>query len=242
LIRKLDWEKGLTENPLLPPQQAGEDGAHTEAMQGDQPGDKAAKGEVGTPGSIGRGGFQASHALLTRRCPSTDDAKEGSSARQYVEVAEEVPFVDESNYDESVGRLDLQLTYLWRVHGVDYYACYELLASDFGQRNSACRLLRGPRAEPGSGGDAAATGGEGAGGASMAVDGAEHAAGANGEKENGAPAAAAEAEPGPEAVEQWVVRRVKEGDPLEAACRRTVVEQKLSKWVEDQIICHADNK
>ena len=28
-------------------------------------------------------------------------------------------------YEEQLGQLDLQLTYLWRVHGVDYYAGIE---------------------------------------------------------------------------------------------------------------------
>lgn len=35
--------------------------------------------------------------------------------------------------------MDLQLSYLWRVHGIDYYAGYELAASEFGQRLTACR-------------------------------------------------------------------------------------------------------
>jgi hypothetical protein len=42
--------------------------------------------------------------------------------------------VDANNLDESLGRLDLLLTYLWRVHGVDYYAGYELTPAEFGQR------------------------------------------------------------------------------------------------------------
>lgn len=29
--------------------------------------------------------------------------------------------MDEGNYEESVAKLDMQLTYLWRVHGIDYY-------------------------------------------------------------------------------------------------------------------------
>eukprot|EP00983_Pelagomonas_calceolata_P068985 1150171-Pelagomonas_calceolata.AAC.3 len=43
------------------------------------------------------------------------------------------------DFPVQVGRLDLQLSYLWRVHGIDYYSGYELAASEFGQRLTACR-------------------------------------------------------------------------------------------------------
>ena len=36
-------------------------------------------------------------------------------------ATEEAP----QTYEEQLGQLDLQLTYLWRVHGVDYYAGVE---------------------------------------------------------------------------------------------------------------------
>ena len=42
--------------------------------------------------------------------------------------------VNADNLDESLDRLDLLLTYVWRVHGVDYYAGYELTPTEFGQR------------------------------------------------------------------------------------------------------------
>lgn len=52
--------------------------------------------------------------------------------------------------DERAGKLDLQLAYLWRVHGVDYYAGKE--AADpmsFSARATAARTLRGPKPEEG---------------------------------------------------------------------------------------------
>lgn len=48
------------------------------------------------------------------------------------------------------GTLDLQLTYLWRVHGVDYYAGRELAdPMQFKLRLDGKRMLRGPRPEEG---------------------------------------------------------------------------------------------
>ena len=55
------------------------------------------------------------------------------------EASEAVAVVDEGNLSESLGRLDLLLTYLWRVHGIDYYAGYELTAAEFGQRLTGTR-------------------------------------------------------------------------------------------------------
>lgn len=60
-------------------------------------------------------------------------------------MEEPSPDINPENYDEVVGQCDLLLTYLWRVHGIDFYSCYELTASEFSQRLTACRLLRGPQ-------------------------------------------------------------------------------------------------
>jgi hypothetical protein len=163
------------------------------------------------------------------------DAPTGT-AKRYTELPEEVPVVDDSNYEDSIGKLDQQLTYLWRVHGVDYYACYELNAAEFSQRLSACRLLRGAKEMEEAGGDSA-----------MAVDGQQPKEGAEGGEgagagKEGTAAGGKGGEPGPEAVEAWVEKRIKEGDPLEAKCQRKLVERKLEEWVDDQILCLAENK
>ncbi len=50
-------------------------------------------------------------------------------------------------YEEQVGQLDLQLTYLWRVHSLDYYGGAEL--QDPADVSAAKRTLRGPRPEEG---------------------------------------------------------------------------------------------
>ncbi|MEW5300721.1 MAG: hypothetical protein WDW36_003631 [Sanguina aurantia] len=43
-----------------------------------------------------------------------------------------------------LNKLDLQLTYLFKVHGVDYYEGYEMNDEEWPFRLTACRLLRGP--------------------------------------------------------------------------------------------------
>lgn len=46
-----------------------------------------------------------------------------------------------------MAQLDLQLSYLWKVHSVDYYAGTEL--QDAADVSAAMRTLRGPRPEEG---------------------------------------------------------------------------------------------
>lgn len=50
-------------------------------------------------------------------------------------------------YEELLGQLDLQLSYLWRVHNLDYYAGREYM--DAAECSAAKRTLRGPRPEEG---------------------------------------------------------------------------------------------
>ncbi len=66
--------------------------------------------------------------------------------------------VDDANYAESVGKLDLQLHWLWKVHGIDYYAGIELNEQDWPYRLNSCRLIRGPKPEEGESDEAAEKG------------------------------------------------------------------------------------
>jgi hypothetical protein len=53
-------------------------------------------------------------------------------------------------YEELLGQLDLRLTYLWRVHGVDYYAGRELSEpAEYEARLGGQRAVRGARPEEG---------------------------------------------------------------------------------------------
>jgi hypothetical protein len=64
--------------------------------------------------------------------------------------AEEVSCEEDSALLDRLGQLDLLLTWLWRVHGIDYYGGKELLLeADYEARNSKQRTIRGPRPEEG---------------------------------------------------------------------------------------------
>lgn len=223
LTRRLDHEKGFPDDhPLLPVKTEEAAAAQAEADAQDAQ-DAAALKEEG------------------KAAPS-------GSAKRYVEVQEEVPQVDEHNYNEMVGKLDLLLTYLWKVHGVDYYSGYELTASEFSQRLTACRLLRGPRpegVETSTAGAADAAAGETAA-TDMAVDGQEKTENGEGviktgEGEKG-PEQSKEDDANAEGVEVCWNKRIMDGDPLEAQCQRKKVEERLDAWIDKQIICHADTK
>lgn len=149
--------------------------------------------------------------------------------RPYTEIREELPVVDDSNYDQSVGQLDLVLTYLWRVHGVDYYACYELGATEFGQRSTACRLLRGPKPH------------DSTGGADAEMRDASSDAAAEGKEVQAAAAVPAGGEDEGAVEARWA-KRIADGDPLEARCQRQLVEDRVNAWVEEQITRHSDQK
>ena len=72
-----------------------------------------------------------------------EDAKPDSASAP---AAEEAP----QTYEEQLGQLDLQLTYLWRVHGVDYYAGIEHAEPEaYDACASSKRMLRCTRPEEG---------------------------------------------------------------------------------------------
>jgi hypothetical protein len=65
-------------------------------------------------------------------------------------AGEAVPVEGEEALLERLGQLDLLLTWLWKVHGLDYYGGRELLLeADYMDRAAAARTLRGPRPEEG---------------------------------------------------------------------------------------------
>lgn len=95
----------------------------------------AAEGNAG--GADGSGGAADGEAVL-RAVLSHVDA-EGVNCDE-----------DEAALLERLGQLDLLLTWLWRVHGIDYYAGKELLlAADYADRTRKLRTIRGPRPEEG---------------------------------------------------------------------------------------------
>eukprot|EP00798_Chlamydomonas_sp_ICE-L_P018438 gene18438-24913_t len=185
LIRKLDSEKGIRENALLPGFPEGDTAAPAE---GDAP---MADGDAATP----------------KKVADKEDTKDPDAVD-----------VDEANLAEMTGRMDVLLTYLWRVHGIDYYAGYELQGGEFPQRLIACRLLRGLRPEEVAVGDTPAD---------------AEAAKADEERD---------AELVSKTVDETWDRRMEEGDPMELRIQRKRVDDILEEWVESQILSFSDNK
>ncbi|EFJ49682.1 zinc finger related protein [Volvox carteri f. nagariensis] len=143
LIRKLDAEKGIEENPLIPKLSAGASGGVASAADGAPEGDGAG-GDAAAPANGGESATdgppnnQGGGAVTTTAVPAGGTGDE-----------EPAVVVSEANYTDSIGKLDLQLHWLWKVHGVDYYAGIELNEQDWPYRLNCCRLIRGPKPEEG---------------------------------------------------------------------------------------------
>lgn len=111
---------------LLPPEGQGEDAAKPDAATGD------ADNAAANTGS----GAADSEVVLRAVLASID--------------AEVVSCDEDAVLLERLGQLDQLLTWLWRVHGIDFYAGKELLLeADYVDRTSKLRTIRGPRPEEG---------------------------------------------------------------------------------------------
>ncbi|KAK9804338.1 hypothetical protein WJX72_008084 [[Myrmecia] bisecta] len=166
LVRKLDEEKGIADNPLL---------RHAPA-------------------------------------PAADGKAEGEEGEKEKDKDEAMPDAVEGNYEELLGKLDLQLAYLWRVHSVDYYRGAEIIDPlDLDARGpNKLRTLRGPRPEEG--------------------EQAEEAEEKKGLKELERRVTAV-----------WK-KRLRENDKFEAMIQKERVEAAITDWVEEQIKHIEDNK
>lgn len=64
--------------------------------------------------------------------------------------SEDVVIDDDESLQHRLGQLDLLLTWLWRVHGIDYYGGKELLLeAEYDERRHVNRTVRGQRPEEG---------------------------------------------------------------------------------------------
>lgn len=64
--------------------------------------------------------------------------------------SEDVAVDDEESLMSRLGHLDMLLTWLWRVHGIDYYGGKELLVeAEYVERQHMNRTVRGQRPEEG---------------------------------------------------------------------------------------------
>jgi hypothetical protein len=127
LIRKLDAEKGVTTNPTIPaiPQPAQPEQAPAEPTE---PQDAAPAPKPNQDVVMEEGGGEKKEEGAAE--PAVDPAAAKQSIPDASVDVDEV-VVDESNLQESLAKLDMQLTWLWRVHGVDYYS------------GASCAVLRG---------------------------------------------------------------------------------------------------
>ncbi|KAF6250875.1 hypothetical protein COO60DRAFT_1629284 [Scenedesmus sp. NREL 46B-D3] len=128
LVAVLDHQRGLrlADNPLLP---AAADVGEGEAAEAAHNGEAAAGSSGGADGSQP---FAVLKAVLSEL---------GGQA---------MSIEGEDALLERLGQLDLLLTWLWKVHGLDYYGGRELLLeADYLDRAASVRTLRGPRPEEG---------------------------------------------------------------------------------------------
>ena len=90
--------------------------------------------------------------MKTEEMTEAPQAPNGISEQPKPELEDAAPAAEEApkTFEEQLGQLDLQLTYLWRVHGVDYYAGIEHAEPE---SYDACagsrRMPRGTRPEDG---------------------------------------------------------------------------------------------
>ncbi|GIL75427.1 hypothetical protein Vretimale_8062 [Volvox reticuliferus] len=153
LIRKLDAEKGIEENPLLPKVTSGTSSGAAQATEGAAEGQQAPTGDGagGDGAAAANTGEPGPDGSAPNQAPGTAPGAAGAGT-----TGDEEPaiVVTEANLTENVGKLDLQLHWLWKVHGVDYYAGIELNEQDWPYRLNCCRLIRGPKPEEGESSEA----------------------------------------------------------------------------------------
>ncbi len=160
--------------------------------------------------------------------------------------------------------LDLLLTYLWRVHGVDYYGGREYGGPDDPTRVGARRALRPPldatpivvetKGGKETQGDAMETGDQGAWEGAVKKDGGEGGEGdgdGNTTSQQGGDAAAAGAivktgqqqeEEEVKALDELWSHRLDMEDVLEKPLQKQRVEDAIQEWVDAQVVKHDENK
>eukprot|EP00878_Enallax_costatus_P003885 GHUV01004105.1.p1 GENE.GHUV01004105.1~~GHUV01004105.1.p1 ORF type:complete len:477 (+),score=158.20 GHUV01004105.1:186-1616(+) len=126
LVALVDHQRGLNlaDNPLLP---------KVDAADGAEP---AADGEATIDGGDATAAEKTPDATFKAVVSEID--------------SEEVAVDDEESLISRLGQLDMLLTWLWRVHGIDYYGGKELLLeADYMNRGHMNRTVRGQRPEEG---------------------------------------------------------------------------------------------
>ncbi len=120
--------------------------AEPDSVKADPEGDESKPAQAAEQAAAEEQPAHAPNGISTEEAVRAESAQADSGPAVAAVVPEEAP----QSYDEQLGQLDLQLTYLWRVHGVDYYAGVEHAEPE---AYDACagskRVLRCPRPEEG---------------------------------------------------------------------------------------------
>lgn len=170
LVALLDQQRGLTlaDNPLLPqptegaPATAPPDAVHSGALDGDRDGALVADADAdaGAPAAADGEGGNTDGGKGNGAGPAEGQEQQGDSGAVLTAVLAALasdppvppPSGDEAGLSSLLGRLDLLLSWLWAVHGVDYYAGRELLGEEeYATRRPGGRTLRAPQPEEGEG-------------------------------------------------------------------------------------------
>jgi hypothetical protein len=256
LIRKLDTECGIEDNALLAG--VGEGGEDPVAATGKDDKDDEMEDVVHDEEEKGDGPKDG----------EAMDAQNGKSAlNEDAATAAKYEVKDESFETK---QLDELLQYLWVVHGVDYYGCKEYgFEADYARRNNHKRVVRPSQitALGGSGEDGNTDIGEGdAAGTVVPMDQeneekqsepAEDGANASEAAQNADDAPAIENKPDApppkmaslidlmthenKVCQRWL-RRAQKDPPSKAFIKDEQVEEEIEKFIESQIVQHAEQK
>ena len=138
---------GILTAKLKDPFTAGaETAAEPDSVKAEAEGDESKPAQAAEQAAAEEQPAHAPNGISSEEAVKAESAPADSGPADAATVPEEAP----KSYDEQLGQLDLQLTYLWRVHGVDYYAGVEHAEPE---AYDACadskRVLRCPRPEEG---------------------------------------------------------------------------------------------
>jgi len=268
LIKKLDAECGIEDNILLA--SVGEPGEDPIAIEGKDDKDDEMEEAVHDDGEKGDGDKgDGEEVEVSKEGEATDAQKAQSALNEDAVTAAKYDVKDESF---EIKQLDELLQYLWVVHGVDYYGCKEYgFEADYARKNNHKRVVRPSQitALGGSGEDRKAEADTGEGDAAGAVvpmdqenEEDEPGAAADGANANevapnadGAPVMENKPDAPPpkmaslmdlmthenKVCQRWL-RRAQKDPPSKAFIKDEQVEEEIEKFIESQIVQHAEQK
>lgn len=258
LVRALDVEKGLSveENPLLAAEEEEEDVRAVLDAKDPTPElpDTNQRGEGGGRRGRKSGGRETAGAAGDDGANAEDGATEAAEDDAKVDADAAPADVDGDGTggvapEAIAAAVDARVTYLWRVHGVDYYAGAELTPAEYLAAPPAARegldagcLMR--RAKPVGGPEALEAVNQAAPEEATddrpAGEGDDDKEGAFGKKKK-----RERRDPGAQwasRVDRWCRDRLTRGDPAEARLGRARVQRELDAWMQECVVKHDENR